>query len=424
MSGKLIPCLLYIGLILTPIFGFQELLRICAVLPGPVNAEAEILIKSVKDFLLMMIFLLFLIDVLNGRKFVSNILVWLMIAIIFVSFFITSLDGSPFLAVMGLRGFSPFLMIFIAYNYLDMEMTGKIVKILSFVLLLGFYAALAQALYGLPLEGVTYFGLAARPYGIFVHPWSFATFICFVLCFRAGFDISLYKHVTKDTWIFIIASTLFIFLAGSGTGLLTLSVFFISYFLLFCRVRPNTKTAVMPILLLIPILAFANLQLLTGRSNIYRSVQTRIDIFVDFVSSASIKEITIGKGLGVGSNAAITFLRLNPIGFKGANMLFVADSLYTSIIAQVGIFFLMTFIFFNIYLFIRAAQNKYHGANAIALLVIPVAIVASLGNNVIELFPANWLLFIVYGLVLRSQLGLLPRQGIMSESKGLGVTGY
>ena len=424
MSQKLIPRLLYIGLILTPIFGFQELLRICAVLSGSVNTEAEILIKSIKDFLLVMIFLLFLIDVLNGRKFVNNLLVWLMIAIIFVSFFITSLDASPFLAVMGMRSFSPFLMIFIAYNYLDMEMTRKIVKILSYVLVLEFCAALAQAFFGLPIEGVTYFGLAARPFGTFVHPWSFATFVCFVLCFRVGFDISLYKRATKGTWVFIIASTLFIFLAGSGTGLLTLSVFFISYFLFFFRVRPYIKAAVLPIVSLIPLLAFANLQLLTGRSNIYRSVQTRIDIFVDFVSSAGIKEVTIGKSLGVGSNAAITLLRLNPIGLKGANMLFVADSLYTSLIAQVGIFFLMTFIFFNIYLFVRAAQSKYQSANAIALLVIPVAIVASLGNNVIELFPANWLLFIVYGLVLRSQPGLLPRQGIMSESKDSGVTGY
>lgn len=66
---------------------------------------------------------------------------------------------------------------------------------------------------------------------------------------------------------------------------------------------------------------------------------------------------------------------------------------------------------------------KYQGVNAIALLVIPVAIVASLGNNVIELFPVNWLLFIVYGLVLRRQPGLLPRQGIMPESKGSAVTG-
>jgi len=424
MCKKLVPHLLYLGLFLTPIFGFQEYWKVCNVFSGSVNTEAEILIKSIKDFLLVMIFLLFLIDVLNGCKFVNNILVWLMLAIIFVSFFITSLDGNPFLAVIGLRSFSPLLMIFIAYNYLDMEMTGKIVKILSFVLVLGFCAALGHAFFGVPIEGTTYFGLAARPFGIFFNPWGFATFICFVLCFRVGFDISLYKRVTKGTWFFIIVSTLFIFWAGSGTGILTLSVFFISYFFFFCRLHPHIKAAVMPVLSLIPLLAFANLQLLTGRPNIYRSVQTRIDIFVDFISSAGIKEIAIGKGLGIGSNAAVTFLRLNPVGFKGANMLFTADSLFTSLIAQVGIFFLMTFIFFNFYLFIRAARSRYRGANAIALLIIPVAVVASIGNNVIEFFPANWLLFIVYGLVLRRQPGLLPRQGIMSESKDSHVTAY
>ncbi|NIT57407.1 MAG: hypothetical protein GWN00_14600 [Aliifodinibius sp.] len=388
------------------------------------NSEVEIIIKSIKDFLLVIIFLLFLKDVLSGYKLVNNLLVWLMIAIIFVSFFITSLDGKPFLAIIGLRSFSPFLMIFIAYNYLDMDMIGKIVKILSFVLVLGFCAAFAHAFLGYPIEGTTYFGLAARPFGIFFHPWSFATFICFVLCFRVGFDISLYKRATKGSLILIVLSTLFIFLAGSGTGLLTLSVFFISYFFFFCRLRPYIKAVVMPILLLIPLFAFANLQLLTGRSNIYISVKTRIDILVDFINSAGIKEIAIGKGLGIGSNAAVTFLRLNPVGLKGANMLFTSDSLYTSLIAQVGIFFVIIFILFNVFLFITAAQSKYQGANAIALFVIPVAMVASLGNSLIEFFPVNWLLFIVYGLVLRKQPGLLTRQGVVSESQDSSVTGY
>lgn len=424
MPRKLIPSLICIGLVLTPIFGLQEWLKVINILSGSVHTQTEIIIKSTKDFLLVMIFLLFLIDVLNGRKFINNLFVWLMTAIIFISFCITSFDASLFLAVMGLRSFSPFLMIFIAYKYLDMEMVRKIVKILTFVLIFEFGMALLQMFFGSHIAGYTYFGLSARPYGTFVNPWSFAVFICFVVCLKLGLDIYLYRRITKEVWLFTLISIIFVFLTGSGTGVLMLSVLLVICFLFFYKVHSYIKAAVLPMVLLFSVLSFANLQLLTGRSNIYRSVQGRIDIFVDFVSSAGIKEIMIGKGLGVGSNAAITFLRLNPIELKGANMLFIADSLYTSLIAQVGIFFLMTFIFFNIYLFVRAAQSKYQGANAIALLVIPVAIVASLGNNVIELFPVNWLLFIVYGLVLRRQPGLLPRQGIIPESKGSAVTGY
>jgi hypothetical protein len=55
MSKKLMSRLLYIGLILTPIFGFQELLKAITVFSGSVNTEAEIPIKATKDLILVVI---------------------------------------------------------------------------------------------------------------------------------------------------------------------------------------------------------------------------------------------------------------------------------------------------------------------------------------------------------------------------------
>jgi hypothetical protein len=410
MSKKLIPGLLYIALILTPIFGLQEFVKVLSILSGTVNTEAEIFIKGTKDLLLLLIFLLFFVDVLSGSKFLNTPLVWLMITIILISFFITCLTLNPFLAVMGLRAFSPLLLIFIAYKYFDMNTIRTVVRILSFLILLEFCLAFAQSLYGLPIAGVTYWGLAARPFGTFIHPWSFAIFVCFVLCFKVGFDMYLYKGLTKTTWLFIGPSIFFIFLAGSGAGVITLSVLLISYFLFFSKVHRYIKASVLPALLLIPLWAFANLQFLTARRDIYTSVRGRMDILANLISSAGLKEIVIGKGLGVGSNAALTFLKLNPIELRGADVLFISDSLFASIIAQAGALLLLLFIAFNIYLFKKAADNKCQGINPIALLAIPSAMVASLGSNVIELFPVNWLLFVVYGLALKRQKRIAPCQ--------------
>jgi hypothetical protein len=377
------------------------------------NTDAVIFIKATKDLLLVIIFLLFLVDVLSGGKFVSSLFVWSMLTIILISFFITCLEVSPFLALIGLRAFSPFLFIFIAYKYFDMSIIRTVVRILSFLLVFEFCVALAQTFYGLPLQGLTCFGLAARPFGTFVHPWSFAAFVCLVLCFRMGFDVSLYEGITKITWILVAASIFFIFLAGSGTGVIALSVLLLTYFMFFWRIHAYIKAAVLPIVLLIPILIFANLQFATGRRDIYKSVQGRIDILANFMSAASVKDIIIGKGLGIGSNAALTFLKLNPMEVRGADMLFITDTLFTSVISQTGVLFLLFFIAFNIYLFKRAINGKYKGINPISLLVIPSATVVSLGSSIIELFPINWLLFIAYGLTLKKSGGEVYDEGLV-----------
>ncbi len=393
------------SLILTPVFGIQELLSILDVFHVPAASNIGIFIKVLKDILLLLIFLVFVFEILMGGRFLNNLFVWSMLTIILISFFITFVQLNPFIAVLGLRAFSSFLFIFIAYKYFDMGNVRLIVKILSFVLILEFCAASIQAFYGLHTEGSSYFGTAARPFGTFVHPWSFAVFICIVLCFRMGFDVFSYKSLSSSTWIFVLISALFVFLSGSGAGLIALTIVLIIYFFLFGRVSQFLKAAVFPAVSLIPLIVFLNLIFFTNRPHIYRSVQTRIDILVNYFSSATIKDVLIGKGLGVGSNAALSFLKFDTFHIKDSNMLFIADTLITSVLSQAGILFLCVFIFFNFYLLIKAFIRKHQGIHPIAVMIIPVAMVASLGNNIIELFPVNWLLCVVYGLMLKKNDG-------------------
>lgn len=411
MARKAVRALFYLALLLTPIFGFQELLKAVAVLSGSVNAEAEVVIKATKDLILVLIFLFFLIDISSGARFLHNLLVWAMLTIIIVSFFVTCLSVGPLIALIGLRAFSPFLFIFIAYKYFDMNTVKCMVRILSFIVIVQFCAASVQMSYGLPLDGFTYFGLAARPFGTFVNPWSFAVFVCFVLCFRLGFDIYSCRAISKATSIFMLASILFIFLAASGAGLLTLSVILLTYFLSFSKIHTYIKASLFPTLLLIPPLILSKLRFLTGREHIFRSIQSRIDIFMNLVCSSSLKDILIGKGLGIGSNAAVTFLKLNPLELTAREVLFISDSLFTSVMAQAGVLFLLLFMVFNIYLFAKAISSRYQGIHPIALLAIPSAMVASLANNIIELFPVNWVLFAIYGLVLKEQKRDFARNG-------------
>jgi hypothetical protein len=410
-TSKAISRLLLLGFVLTPIFGLQDWLEVLPVFNRYVNIESQLLIKAMKDMLLGAVFLLFVLDILSGRSFSMNPLVWLMLSLALIAALITSAGGKPFLALIGLRSLSPLLLIFIAYNYLDMAFMKKLLRVLVFVFVLECCAATLQLLLGVPINGYTFLNLAARPFGTFGNPWSLAAFICFVVCFRMGCDVHWYGRPTRTTRVFALVAAFFVYMTASGAGVLTFAAILAVYALFLWRAHPYAKAAVVPTLLLAPAATFLNLALLTGRQTIFNSVRGRLGILDAFVNSLGLKEVLIGKDMGAGSNAAVALTRLSSAEFHGAETLFISDSLYVSLASQVGLVFLLCFLAFNILLFRKAICHRYQDMNPVAIMMIPAVMIVSLGNNVLELFPVNWLMCIVYGVALRQghmSAGYLP----------------
>lgn len=401
-SKKLIGGLIYAAIILTPIFGFQDMLEFFPAFAGYFNIGPFGIIKAGKDILLAIIFILFFIDILLKQKFINKILLWSMLTIIASSFLITIVMSGQLIAFVGLRVFSPIILIFIAYKYVDMDGFRNIVKIICFIAILEFLIALAQMFYGSPISGINYLGLATRPFSTFAKPWSFSAFICCAMALRLGLDLSLYLDVKKRTWLFVALSIVFVVLSGSGAGLLGLLMIFMMYILFYLRVHKYVKISVVPILLYLPIWVYINLPWLTGRQRILSvSAATRYNIFGNLLAGYDVKEILIGKGLGIGSNASQTFMAFPPINVQNADQLFLADSFYTSVISQTGILFLFLFLGFTFYVLSRAWRNKYQGVNPVVLLFVPMVLTVSFAGIILELFPLNWLLFIIFGLALK-----------------------
>jgi hypothetical protein len=401
-TKRLISCLILTGLVLTPVFGLQDWLEMLRILNFQVDAQAQIVVKLAKDALLGMACLVFVLDVLKGRGFPRSVALYAMISLLLIAFAYTAIEVSPLLALIGLRSLSPLFIIFIAYSYFDMAFIRNLMRVLFFLFVVECIAAMLQAVVGRPIAGLTYFQLAARPFGTFANPWSLAIFTCFVVCFTIGYDIHLYGRLSRMTHGVVVVASVCVGLTQSGAGLLALSTILVLYFLVLSRQHSYVKASLMPALLLTPIVVFFNLAWLTGRARVGASAQTRMDILGNLMDSLSMKGILIGKGLGLGSNAAVTFSRLSSASFEGADALFISDSLYTGLISQVGLLFLLSFTVFSVVVFLHAVRRKRLGVNSIAVMAIPSALVAGLGNNVLELFPVNWLLCIVYGLVLRS----------------------
>jgi hypothetical protein len=411
MIRNLIQRLILVGLILTPVFGLQYWLQILPGLDTYVTIGAQIImIKAAKDVLLSAIFILFLLGVLGGRRISCDPLLSFMLTLLVVSFAVTASEYSPVLAVIGLRGLSPFLLVFVAYSYLDMPHIRSVVRVLVVLLLVESCGACVRAGYGSALHGLTYLGFAARPSGTFASPSSWSIFLCLIICYILGFDIHTFGRPRTKTWFFTAMSVLLILFAGSGAGLLAVATIMACWFLFFTKVHPYLKASILPLMVLASVAVFLSLPVLTGRPRILESAASRMGILSNVFLSPNLKELLIGRGLGIGSNVAVTFAKLNSLAPDAADAVFIADSLYASFMAQMGILFLGAFLILNVWVFRKALAARYSGVNPIILLAVPATLVGALGNVMTEVFPVNWLLFIMYGMALRRDVGRI-REG-------------
>ena len=113
----------------------------------------------------------------------------------------------------------------------------------------------------------------------------------------------------------------------------------------------------------------------------------------------------------------MTLAKFSPVAFRAADRVFITDSLYASLMAQTGIFFLVAFLLLNVWVFRKALAARYSGINPIVLLLVPLVLIAAFGNVTTEVFPVNWLLFIMYGIALRRDMDH-PYQGVFRPQSG------
>lgn len=401
-TAQFIRMLVYFGLFLTPVLCLPAVLNMTTRAPkdGLPPGHEVIAIKAAKDILLLLMFSFLILDVLRGYPFVRDPFVWLLLCGIGISFCVSLFQAPAFLAVMGMRAISPFVLIFIGYRYVDMRALRRIVKILGVLLAIETCAAFIRAFYGVPVDGYNSLGLVARSSGTFASPSSWAVLISLLNCYIIGMDVSVYGVPRKRTWFVVGVSCFLVYLSGAGAGILAFAAFLCAYFLFLSKVHPYLKAALLPLLLVMPALILANLAFLTGRPSAFRSVESRLAIIMNVVSSMNLREMVTGKGLGVGTDVVMTIQRLRPEMLRGIDGAFVSDSLYAAILSQMGIIWLVVFLAFSVHIFRRSLTVRHHGVYPIVLLAVPSVLAGGSGSVTTEVFPVNWLLFLLYGMAL------------------------
>ncbi len=201
------------------------------------------------------------------------------------------------LALAGLRGLSPFVLVFVAYSYLDVTHIRRIVKVLGVLLLVEFCAACVRAKFGSAIHGLT-LGLAARPCGTFRLPVQLVGLPVLDHMLHGRFRYPEVRAAANEDMVLGRrgnVSDLHVrirgWCPGSGCRLWLLALIF----------RQDIPIPQGLALLAVHVRGRGGVDVpspLTGRPRVFDSANTRIGILSDIFLSCDLKEFFLGRGLG------------------------------------------------------------------------------------------------------------------------------
>lgn len=289
---------------------------------------------------------------------------------------------APFIALAGFRAFLPMAFLLIAYNFMNRRTIYRLAGVLLVLIVVSVALGVLQILSNSGDVRGTY-----GVYSIFNFPGAFALFLV------GSLTVVLPLRFPRTVkWAVIGIATLGVTLTKSGTGILGLLL--VAGLYLYRRSEEDTVLAAMalssPLLLL-------SLPLLTGRANIFFSAATRVEILVSRAIEMGPVELLIGTGLGSGSNLAVSLTRFGLI--PDGELVFIADSLYLSLLSQIGALGLTLFVLFNLSL-LAGAWNRSDPASRVLSYLIPLVLLAGVSKVLLEMFPLIWIYWIVIGLYL------------------------
>ncbi|MGB9762594.1 MAG: hypothetical protein ACPLW7_01035 [Minisyncoccia bacterium] len=382
--------LIYLAVIITPIFGLWEYLGYLGFIP---YTREEVLtpwyIKGIKDILLMLIYLSWTSLIFFQKKFkILPIFFLFLIFLIFQIFLNLFIAENYFIVLAGIRSLSPLFLIFFSYAFFSNKEIETLIRLMVFISLLMVPLSIIQLLFGIPIYGTLFDKFASRVTATFVQPSSLGIFLDSTI-----FLVHLFSFKYRNFLTLVLVPIIIL----TGSGISILGLFLITTILIVIKItNPYLKLSF--ILLLLPnlplfvYLGINYLPTVTNRPDIFLSPQERIEIVKNYLfSDCTLKDILLGKGFGYGTNTIFTVFP-----DLAYNYGFIPDSLYISIISQIGIIGLLLFLFVNGYVYLKSKHPiKYS---------ILLFLFFGITTNILELFPVNW----IYSIILGSSLKI-PR---------------
>lgn len=349
--------------------------------------------KVLVDATLGVLLLVFVADAYRREQFtVPNLPVLLLFFGLLVLAAIVTGAKSPGRLLVGVRYFSAVLLFFVslsAFSERDLDTIGRSVIILT---TLAAILGLAQYV----LSGALRTGRVGELYGIY-SIFSFPSTFASVVGLGSVFVVVDRRLSVWLKGFLLVLFFLSVLLSRSGTGIAVLGVILAVWLY---RRHSVIVTAISGLTVI------GAIPILTRRGDIWSSLATRVSIFVEYLETFPVFTVLFGKGIGFGSDTAAFLIQSGYI----SGTLFEADSFYTAILLQIGLVGLLLFLIVNARLMFISLQDDSWAAT-VAIYVIPLFMAISVTRNSFEVFPINWVYWIVCGVVLSShtESGLIER---------------
>lgn len=404
--------LICFGILLLPLFGFKEYLFTLGLYTpdysNPLTAMAFTgpYIKGIKDLLLLILCINFLIYICIGTKNRSikfpNTITMLFFFYIIVQAGAMLAKTNLLITLISIRPFLPLLLVILSYYFIEKEDIQSIRKAVIVMVCVEAFLGAIQFVFGRHHYGASPLGFGARVSGTFFICQSMGMFMLLGNIFLLAEDLK----TTKQKRMFAVFS-FFILLTGSATSMIGLLVAIIVKNYYKTRRFLGRDVIIAAILILLPLFAVM-LPALSGRGeDIYsRSGYTRLKIFTGlFDAPNTFPDILVGHGIGYGSNFTILASLSGQLKSNSVVKAFGTDSFFTSFISQIGIVGLLLFLYVNFSAWKRSFSTKF----MLGTIMIPVLLVTGVSAIFTEYFPINWIYPVILGYVFK-QYNYISRQ--------------
>jgi len=389
----LIKKLINLAILATPLFTVTEYLSVMA--GSYVPLPTDLRVKIIKDVILLIIIILFGARVLISGKLKVNKIV-LLFTVIALSFALGLVMNGAMFTLISLRVYLPFLLILISLSIYEDKDYETLNKILWGLFIIQIVICFVQILLPTMGGGKAFFGIFHRLIGTFAYPNTLALFLLLVNSIFLFQPRSFKRLIPLSLSCFLIIGT------GSGAGILLMCIMFLLYFMLSTKLSAQIKPLLVFVFVFIIGISIIFLPIVSGRADVYSiSASKRADYLNETISNANMMQFLFGRGMGVGSNT-VGFLANSNILEHNENV-FINDSLFTSLFAQMGVLGLGVFIVFNCYIVWLAYRCKYN----LGVVFLSIWFCYNLSGSGLEVFPVNWVYMLIVGRVINIRKNLL-----------------
>lgn len=373
---KIIHLSILFAILVSPVMNAGEV--VCLILNWQTIDQSEIItpiyIKIIKDIMFAVILFTAIMHIFITKK---KIHITYTVGIVYVMFLCTYpifYTENIVIYMSGIRWIMPILLIIFLIPYISREFLQSLTNLLFYVFIIHFCLQIIE------LFSVTHFhtysnGLSRRNPGMFLIPNSGALFTLFVLF------VHLFYASIKKRYLIILLSLVSIFLTQSGMGIITYFVMMF-IFLISCTFFKLLPVLGIVLFLLHPIIFSLFIKRYATSDYVGESFGTRVHIFMDKFLNANF----LDSDLGLGTNTAVLIFK------DSSYKISIMDSMYASLVVNLGIFNFIIILFTLLVLVLVAFLNK----NKERLVFYILILLSGTTTILFEVYPVNLLIPIMF----------------------------